>query len=249
MSNVEDCRRRIIFIFAEGNIGATKSTFIQCIRERLAERLAPHRLVVVPEPIEAWRHVGGADGPNALDALYKNRGAFLFQVHAMSTRVAAVRDAIAAELASSSATVDLYVLCERSVYTDRHIFVEMLARTGQLDALEYAVYRVAFDYFTSYAYPASHARVLYLYSEPRACAARIQERNRNEETGITLEYLEALHAQHEAALATTPNAWNGAPVCRLNVETMVDLRRERADDIVTQLLAFMVPTNEDAVPV
>jgi len=221
---------RIVYFFVEGSIGAGKSTLLERVRSRLLWRGLPGPLVVVPEPIDAWRDV---DGHNVLEAFYNDpkRWALAFQTHAMSTRVAAVRAAI--EEASADGVHATIVLCERSVYTDRHVFVELLHRDGTLSDFERALYIRAYDYYISHAYPGKHGGVIYLRTDPRACAERIRRRDRTEESAIPLKYLERLHSMHQEALAA-PDAWGGAALLNIDVEQLGSLPD---DDAVADALA------------
>jgi len=227
--------RAIIYFFVEGGIGAGKTTLLERISARLQALGLPGRLVVVPEPIEAWRNVNGY---NILDCFYAEpaRWALAFQTHAMSTRVAAVREAI--DRCAEGEREPLIVLCERSVYTDRHVFVELLHRDGTLSDMERALYETAFDYYVPHAYPGRHGGVIYLRTDPRACAARIRRRDRTEEAAIPVEYLDRLHAMHEEALAA-PDAWGGAELLDIDVESLGSLPD---DDGVADALAERVRT-------
>lgn len=230
----------IIYFFVEGSIGAGKTTLLECL-----ERYA-HEIVFVPEPIAAWRNVRGH---NVLDRFYAEpaRWALAFQTHAMATRVAAVRDAIAAALASrepAACDKPLIVVCERSIYTDRYIFVEMLHAAGTLDDAERALYETAFDYYATHAYPGTHGGVVYLKSDPRACAQRIADRARDEENAMALTYLQDLDAAHDRALAS-PDGWETSNVLSLDVESLGDVPRdtEAARAVAERVLAFIAESS------
>lgn len=221
----------VIYFFIEGLIGATKTTLVERAAPLLSRVREMATIVTVAEPIEEWSCV--------LADFYNDpaRWAFTFQVRAMSTRVAAVRRAIEEHYDKDGPIV---VLCERSVYADRHVFVNALHDTGFMQDNEFLMYQDAFNYFTPHAYPGRIGGVIYMDSTPEACLRRIQLRGREAEYGLSLEYLEQLRDLHEKALAP-PNKWNGAPVLRVNVDQLghVPSDDEAASELATQLDTFL----------
>lgn len=213
----------ISYVFFEGSIGVGKTTLLARIEARL--RNVPGTLIIVPEPVDTWRDV---DGHNVLGAFYAEpaRWAYDFQVLAMSTRVEAVRRAID-DARARGVLGPLVLLCERSVYSDRHVFLEMLVRAGSVSAMERAMYVRAFDFFTSLAYPGRHAGVVYLDATPATCLARLRARDRAEETAVPLAYLEQLAAAHTAAFAA-PGAWRNAPLLRLDTDALGNIATDDA---------------------
>lgn len=208
-------QRDIRYIFVEGNIGAGKSSLIGRIEASLRTKLAQYgELVTVAEPVEAWTSVGGPGGPNLLAAFYqdKARNATLFQSHALVTRIAAIRKRID-EVPGNGR---VYVLCERSIYTDYLIFVRALQEEGAITALEAAVYKSWWHFWVDLLYPGTVAGVVYLRAEPTRCATHMRVRDRAEESAVPVSYLERLGELHEAAIAE-PGTWRGAPRLILNV--------------------------------
>jgi len=228
----------ISYVFFEGSIGVGKTTLLARIEARLRARGLPGTLLVVPEPVDTWRDV---DGHNVLGAFYAEprRWAYDFQVLAMSTRVAAVRRAID-DARHRGATGPLVLLCERSVYSDRYVFLEMLVSSGSISAMERAMYVRAFDFFTSLAYPGRHAGVVYLDAAPATCLARLRARDRAEETTVPLAYLEQLAATHAAAFAVE-DAWHGAPMLRLDTDAIGNIATDdaAADAAAAAIGAFL----------
>jgi deoxyadenosine/deoxycytidine kinase len=285
MSNgaCSECQRtpRIVSFLFEGSIAAGKSTLLERIGARVHARLAQERapranvgthLVVVSEPVEAWRDVTRAYGGDArddndaaadsggnyniLEAFYDDpaRYALAFQTHAMATRTAAVRDALGAVLADleSSASVgaavnddtSIIVLAERSVMTDRHIFVEMLHEDGVLSSLERELYRTAYDYFVGASYPERVGGVVYLRTTPDACLERKRARDRAEESDVAATYLRRLHEAHERVFMTSNGRcarWGNAPVLVLDVETLGNVPSDdaAADAVADRVYEFV----------
>ena len=225
---------RLRYFFVEGAIGGGKSTLLERTQTRLAALLGNERctLVVVPEPLDLWTNV---DGHNILQLFYDDptRWAYAFQVHAMSTRVRAVRTAIERTPDGGSAP-DTIVLCERSVFTDRHIFVETLHAAGTLTDAERALYVHAYDFFTSFVYAGDVGGVIYMRTSPEMCAEHIRLRDRTEEAAVKIDYLRTLHESHEAAIARS-DTWAGAP--RLIVDVRTELANLPSDDAVADSAA------------
>jgi len=231
----------IRYYFVEGAIGAGKSTLLERIEGRLRALGLHNNLVVVQEPLDAWTHV---DGHNILELFYTNpeRWAYSFQVHAMSTRVEAVRratvNAIRRAAGSLHESAPLIVLCERSVHTDRHVFVETLVQDGKISGAEKAMYARAFDFFTRLAYPGNTAGVIYLRTTPQTCNEHIRTRERAEEASIPFTYLERLHAAHESAIARE-DTWDGAPRLTLTVNGALPSDDAVADSCAQQVYEFI----------
>lgn len=193
-----------IVLLVEGNIASGKSTLL----ERLAHELRArgYRLRVVQEPLDAW-----GDGLALLQA-DATRWGFAFQVRAMATRANALRAAL------DDCDDDELVLVERSVHSDRNIFVPALALTD----FERETYERFFPHAVAGALPPpASTLVLYLRSEPAACAARARKRGRAEESALTLEYLTRLHDAHERTL--TAETWGARAVYTYDVEDKGDL--------------------------
>jgi len=223
---------RVRYIFVEGNVGAGKSTLIDRVQPVLRELLGRDEsledVVAVPEPIERWTNVGGT-GHNMLEAFYqdKKRYAAQFQSHALVTRVQAVNEAIAAwclrtqpEYAGGEHT--LYVLCERSIFTDRHVFVEALRQDGDISPLEHAAYTTWWEFWQQRLYPGDVAAVVYLQATPDRCLSQMHRRGRTEEAGVPKTYLQRLNELHEVAMAR-PDTWRGARRICMNVAELGNL--------------------------
>ena len=209
--------RQINYIFVEGNIGAGKSTLLRHIADRLAVLLPPpprNRIVVVAEPVDRWTDPEA----NVLAALYADpvRNAMLFQTHALVTRVEAVDAAIDAAAALSDEQTCVWAVCERSIYSDAHIFV----RACPLSDLERAVYYQWFQAWSPRLYSGNIVATVYLQCQPETCLRRIDERSRAEEkNGVPLVYLRELHALHERQFVRKALGWNQSPCLLISTET------------------------------
>ena len=166
----------------EGNIGAGKSTFLSLIEKELSVQ-------IVYEPHTKWQNVG--PGENLLDRFYKDtkRWAYTFQSYAFITRV------IEQQEKAKNNPHGVQVL-ERSVYSDRYCFAKNCFEMGTLSALEWDLYQEWFEWLVSNYSPAPTG-FIYLRTDPEVCYERLSKRAREEEVGVSLEYLSSLHAKHE----------------------------------------------------
>jgi len=107
-------RKKKFYIF-DGIIGAGKTTFITMLENHLntVENLKTKAIL---EPVELWKET------NTLAYFYNDipKNCYEFQTFTYITRVSKVIDDI-----YNNQTVDIFLL-ERSIWTDRYIFMELL---------------------------------------------------------------------------------------------------------------------------
>lgn len=181
--------------------------------------------VAVPEPVDEWTAVAGNREHNVLAAFYgdKTRWASTFQGHVLVTRVKAVNEAVVAWCMGREKEGDmrhatdpaftLYVLCERSTHTDKHVFVQALRREGAMSPLECAVYESMWEFWNERLFPGTACCVVFIETPADVCGKQLASRSRAEEQGdgaVPRQYLLALEELHENALAKASN-WAGAP--------------------------------------
>ena len=80
------------------------------------------------------------------------------------------------------------VFVERSQYTDRFIFVELIKRMGNMDELEINTYK---HHFEIYRNPLPELTII-LDTPPTECKGRMDKRARGIEEGVPLDYLQKL---------------------------------------------------------
>ncbi|VFQ90565.1 unnamed protein product [Cuscuta campestris] len=180
-------KKRITFC-VEGNISVGKTTFLQ----RLAnETLELQDLVeIVPEPVDKWQNVG-PDHFNILDAFYAEpeRYAYTFQNYVFVTRLMQERE--------SSSGIKPLRLMERSVFSDRMVFVRAVHEAKWMNEMEISIYDSWFDPVLSSLPGLIPDGFIYLRASPDTCHKRMMLRKRSEEGGVSLEYLQGLHEKHE----------------------------------------------------
>ncbi|KAK8597250.1 hypothetical protein V6N12_065723 [Hibiscus sabdariffa] len=183
-------KKRLTFC-VEGNISVGKTTFLQRIAN---ETLELRDLVeIVPEPIDKWQNVG-PDHFNILDAFYAEpqRYAYTFQNYVFVTRVMQERE--------SSGGLKPLRLMERSVFSDRMVFVRAVHEANWMNEMEISIYDSWFDPVVSCLPGLIPDAFIYLRASPDTCHKRMMLRKRAEEGGVSLDYLRDLHEKHESWL-------------------------------------------------
>lgn len=197
----------------EGNIGAGKSTVMKMIEERYPT-FHGCNMIYVQEPSDRWQRVEeiplsylpsiGSKRLNAhvprtsLDLFYqdKEKNAFPFQVHAFTTRTAAIWNAIG----RGEEMEEPYALViERSTASDRYVFVDSLIEEGSFPIEWIATYDAFWNLCAGLITPHIKAFV-HLYTPPPLCQDRISKRDRKEECSIPLSYLERLDRKNKDLL-------------------------------------------------
>lgn len=180
-------RKQKIF-FIEGNIGSGKSTTM----EKLQKKYSEHAFVL--EPVSDWQDV---NGHNLLDMMYKDpsRNAYMFQTFAFVSRLVLLKQAL---------KTGKDIICERSIFTDKEIFVQAMYNKQLISKSEYDVYNRVWTYWLYLVAEVFNNDINFIYirCEPKNCIEHIYIRNRKEESGIKLDYLETLHSLHDSIYAT-----------------------------------------------
>ncbi|CAN4081443.1 unnamed protein product [Withania somnifera] len=190
-SNVKSAQKKRLTFCVEGNISVGKTTFLQRIAN---ETLELQDLVeIVPEPIDKWQDIG-PDHFNILDAFYAEpqRYAYTFQNYVFVTRVMQERE--------SSGGIRPLRLMERSVFSDRMVFVRAVHEANWMNEMEISIYDSWFDPVVSTLPGLIPDGFIYLRASPDTCHRRMMLRKRSEEGGVSLDYLRDLHEKHESWL-------------------------------------------------
>jgi deoxyadenosine kinase len=113
---------------------------------------------------------------------------------------------------------------DRTIYEDS-VFAKMLVRLELMDQRDYDTYLHLFRHMSNFMCRPSV--IIYLDVKPERSMERIQERNRDVESGITLEYLTALYDGYEDFVT---NISRTIPVIRVDWD-----RFRSVDDIASRI--------------
>ena len=170
------------FIVLDGVISAGKTTLIGMLEEKL-NRDGALKVKAIFEPVDLWNTTG------ALQYFYDDvpARAYEFQTYTYITRIARVINDLAA-----NPDADVYLL-ERSIWTDRHIFMALLKE--HIGALRSTMYDQWCDLW-SYIMPMRVDKWVFLNTSLEESLRRIKVRNREAESGVSVEYQTALYNKH-----------------------------------------------------
>lgn len=175
-------------ISIEGNIGSGKSTFIAHLKSIFSDN---PDIVFVDEPVKEWAAIVDENGKGILDHFYNDQAkyAFAFQVIACISRLRLLR---------SIKHSPKYVIMERCLYTDMHVFAQMLHDDEKISIIEYAIYTNIFEEFRE-DFPIS--RIMYIRANTDVCMSRIAERARPGEEHISANYLKKCEIYYDTMIS------------------------------------------------
>ena len=159
-----------LFIGIAGMIGGGKSTLAKALGEHLD-------IDVFYEPVQDNEY---------LEDFYRDTPTYAFatQIYLLNRRFQQHQEII---WTGRSAVQD------RTIYEDS-VFAKMLVNLGLMDERDYRTYVDLFTHMSNFMCRPNV--IVYLDVTPERSMERIQERSRGVESGITLEYLEALYVEY-----------------------------------------------------
>lgn len=214
------------FIVIDGVISAGKTTLIRLVEDKLNRENPTLRVQAIYEPVDLWNSTG------ALQYFYNDvpARAYEFQTYTYITRIARIIDEIANKPAA-----DVYLL-ERSIWTDRFIFMELLKpHVGDLRMTMYSQWCELW----SYIMPMRVDKWVFLDTSLEESLRRIKVRNREAESGVSVEYQTALYNKHLEFYNQLKN--QGAPVLVIESALMDDnfiTNSGTLDTIARQIISF-----------
>lgn len=163
-------------VIVEGNIGSGKTT----AGKKLAAIL---NLRLLQEPVDH----------ELLQLFYddKDRWSFPFQIAMLHRRWAMQMSAASETLVDGGYAGSML---DRCLLGDL-VFAEALWRAGKMHKKEWEIYNASLRSMALVLYPPTV--LLYLNARPETCLERIHKRNRPQEQGITLEYLQTIHEGYQ----------------------------------------------------
>ncbi len=106
---------------------------------------------------------------------------------------------------------------DRTIYEDA-VFAKMLVDIGLMDERDYRTYVSLFRHMSNFMCRPNV--IVYLDVKPERSLERVRSRSRDVETGITLEYLTALHGEYERFIADISRT---VPVIRVDWDRFRDV--------------------------
>lgn len=197
------CRRYIqtrsnsppTLITLEAGIGAGKTTLLNRLKHLVSSdpatfgSLQPHEVAIVEEPVDLWREYG------LLQKMYEGEISPLeFQLAALTSRFGG--------LAQHFQNPHLkLIISERSMWSDRHVFATTTFKSE--DNTAWDAYEVAYKQLIGVVPPNMNVVHVSLNVEISEIERRIEQRGREEEQSINVDYLHKLEKAHTQWMATS----------------------------------------------
>jgi deoxyadenosine/deoxycytidine kinase len=139
--------------------------------------------------VDEWENIKDKKGLTILEKFYSDQEkyAFSFQMMAYISRLKLLKDAF-------ENNNDCIIITERSLLTDKMVFAQMLYDNKKIEDINYIIYLKWFETFIE-NYPLE--KIIYIKCNPSICLKRINNRSRQGENNIPIEYLTECHLYHE----------------------------------------------------
>ena len=179
-------------VYIEGNIGSGKSTFVDKLSKYINDKKLNAK--VLKEPVECWQNTKDKEGKNILEYYYEDQQkyAFSFQMNAFISRCKEIKELLEQNYQ--------YNFIERSVYTDRNVFMKFNYELDNINEIEHTIYEQWFDFHCNH-FDLEPSLFIYLKVDYNICDQRIKKRNRLGESNIPLEYLKNIEDYHNKWLS------------------------------------------------
>ena len=181
----------------EGNIGSGKSTLLSKLHEHYKNN---YNVVFLKEPVDEWEKIKDENGETILKKFYadQEKYSFPFQMMAYVSRLKVLRDTLKTiKTNTDTYCKNIIIITERSLYTDKMVFAQMLYDSKKIEHVNYQIYLNWFDTFSD-EFPVN--KVVYVKTSPDKCYQRIVKRSRTGEENIPLEYLTSCSIYHDNML-------------------------------------------------
>ena len=183
----------IQIISIEGNIGSGKTTLLTNLKNYYKDN---ENIIFLKEPVDEWAQIKDENGATILEKFYADQAkySFSFQMMAYISRLKLLRDTL-----KKYNNKKIIIITERSLYTDNMVFAKMLYDSGKIEHINYQIY---LNWFNTFAEEFPVHKIIYVKTSPENCHNRINQRSRNGEDNIPLNYLESCNNYHENMLNT-----------------------------------------------
>ena len=229
--------RQPIIISIDGNIGSGKSCFMNYFKKNFEKycKLKSYdgQICFLEEPVNIWESiVDPNDGQNVIEKFYNNneKYGFAFQMMAYISRVSILRNTL-------SKNYDI-IFTERSIFTDRNVFAEMLYKDNKINNIEYQIYNKWFDEFSDCL---KKMKIIYIRTTPEISEKRVKKRARLGES-IPLSYLQNCHYYHDIWL-NSPDLVEKGNILVIDgnkeINTSINIENKYYDNLMEKVFNFM----------
>lgn len=226
-----------IIISFDGNIGSGKSSVVAYFKKNFDKfcnlKTYHYKTCFLDEPVSQWESIVDiSDGKNVIEKFYANNKeyAFQFQMMAYISRLSLFKEALKQDY-------DI-IFTERSMYTDKNVFAQMLYDCKKMNNIEYQIYNKWFDEFAECL---NNMKTVYIRTSPEICDKRVKKRNRQGED-IPLQYLKDCHYYHDSWL-NSPSSIERGEVLVINgneeTNTSQFIDNKYYDELMEKVFTFM----------
>jgi deoxyadenosine/deoxycytidine kinase len=195
LNTITDCP--IVFVSLEGNIASGKSTLLENLISYYKNN---PNVIFLKEPVDVWASIKDEKDITMLEKFYKDQTkySFAFQMMAYISRLNILKKTVE-KIQQNKDFNKKIIIMERSLFTDKMVFAQMLFDSGKMEFIEYQIYLKWFDSFVQ-EFPLS--KIIYIKTSPEICHYRIAKRSRQGENIIPLEYLDNCDLYHEKMISS-----------------------------------------------
>ncbi len=122
----------------------------------------------------------------------------------------------------------------RSLESGRFVFMEAMFKEGHIDKTEYDILDKWFTWLKQHNPQIDE--IIYLRSTPEIAFQRLLNRNRNEESGVSLSYLESIHKLYDKWLLNT-----SVPVTVIDQNQTIEETICAAEDLAAKFKSKIFP--------
>jgi deoxyadenosine/deoxycytidine kinase len=177
-------------ISIEGNIGSGKSTLLEYLK--IHDEIINYKdIIFLDEPVKEWDKITDKNNVTMLEKFYadQKKYSFSFQMMAYISRLSLLKEA-------QDRNPNALIITERSLYTDKYVFAQMLYDNGNIDEADMKIYLAWFDHFIT---EFTINKIIYVKTDPDICYERVLKRGRKGET-IPLSYLTDCDKYHTSMM-------------------------------------------------
>ena len=208
-------------ILVEGNIAVGKSTFVKRLEHKLGLNAK-----VFTEPLDHWINFNGT---NLLQEAYLNPSSCSFRFQTFVQ--------LSIGVIQYQQVHQPIKIMERSLGSGRYVFTEALKVKGHLTQTEYDILNEWQQWLIQIS---PHTdEIVYLRASPETVLKRLKVRNRDEESGVDIEYLRLLHELHERWLISDEIL--SPPVRVIDMDQSLESTNEAADNLAQELTDKIFP--------